>query len=61
MSDNRLLYPVPEARERLGGISHTTFYQLVGLGQLRLTKIGRRSFVSRAELERFVNSKQGSD
>ena len=54
MPENRLLYPVPEARELLGDISHTKFYDLVRLGKIRLTKIGRRSFVTHAELERFV-------
>ena len=51
---NRLLYPLPEAREKLGGISHSNFYNLVADGAIRLTKIGRRSFVSADELEAFV-------
>ncbi len=56
MSEKRLLHPIPEARELLGGISHTKFYDLVRLGKIRLTKIGRRSFVTHAELERFVGT-----
>ncbi len=47
---DRLLYPIPEAREKLGGISHSGFYKLVAEGAIRLTKIGRRSFVSDDEL-----------
>ncbi len=45
-----LLFSVPEARKQLGGISHSGFYVLVKRGLIRLTKIGRRSFVSRDEL-----------
>jgi hypothetical protein len=39
----RCLYPVDEAREQLGGISHTKFYDLVDRGEIALTKLGRRS------------------
>jgi hypothetical protein len=42
------LIPVKEARERLGGISPTTFYKLVSDGELRTVKIGSRTFVSAA-------------
>ena len=52
---NRALYPVPEARRLLGGISHTGFYKLVKQEQLKLSKIGRRSFVSSAEINRFLD------
>ncbi len=48
--DAPLLFSVPEARKQLGGISHSGFYVLVKRGLIRLTKIGRRSFVSRDEL-----------
>jgi hypothetical protein len=45
---------VAEARERLGGISRGLFYNLVKAGSISITKLGRRSFVSRAELSRFA-------
>ena len=48
----RLLYPIPEARQLLGNIGHSMFYQRVKAGDIRLTKIGRRSFVSESELKR---------
>lgn len=48
----RDLYPVPEARERLGGISNGLFYSLVKAGTISITKLGRRSFVTAAELRR---------
>ncbi len=49
-----LLFSVPEARQKLGGISHSGFYVLVKRGLIRLTKIGRRSFVTHPELLRVV-------
>ncbi len=51
-SKQRLLYPVKEARELLGGIGNSLFYELVKAGQIKLTKIGKRSFVSDPELKR---------
>jgi len=48
----RALYPIPEARERLGGIGHTAFYKLVKNGDIKVTKLGGRSFVSDAEIQR---------
>ena len=56
MAQRRVLHPLPEAREILGGIGHTHLYQLVKNGQLRLTKVGRRSFVAADEIQRFVGS-----
>ena len=53
-STKRLLYPVPEARERLGGISHTHFYELVRQGKIKLAKLGDRAFVADRELERVA-------
>ena len=49
-----LLFSVPEARKQLGGISHSGFYVLVRRGLIRLTKIGRRTFVTHPELLRVV-------
>lgn len=57
----RILHPVPEAQELLGGISRGRFYQLVADGYLVLTKIGRRSFVTDENLNncvRALSSKQ---
>lgn len=51
-SKRRLLYPIKESRELLGGIGNSLFYELVKTGQIKLTKIGKRSFVSHAELKR---------
>jgi len=51
---DRLLYPIEEARQILGGICRTTIYAMVKDGQLHLTKIGKRSFVSDAEMKRIA-------
>jgi excisionase family DNA binding protein len=54
----RHLMPVAEARQQLGGISHSTFYALVKHGELSVVKIGRRSFVYAEELEDFLRRKR---
>ncbi len=50
----RLLYPLSEVRQRLGGISRTTLYSLLGSGDLVPVKIGSRSFIPAATLDAFV-------
>ena len=57
-SISRALYPIKEAREQLGGISHTTFYALVGKDQIHLVKLGRRSFVAADEIRRICSGGQ---
>lgn len=54
----RDLYPIPEVRQRLGGISHTSFYEIVKRCEIKIVKIGRRSFVTAAEIGRYVASLQ---
>ena len=53
----RLLHPVDEARELLGGIGRTHFYSLVKSGRLNVVKIGKRTFVSDTELRRIAEGK----
>ena len=48
------LIPVKEARQRLGGISPTTFYKLVNDGELRTVKIGSRTFVPASVIDDFI-------
>ncbi|VEG40279.1 Uncharacterised protein [Mycolicibacterium flavescens] len=50
-----LLVPVPEARAILGGIGHTTIYELFKSHQLTRVNIGRRAFVTAQSLEDYVN------
>ncbi len=54
--DPRLLYTIPEARKMLGGISHSLIYKLIKDGMLKITKIGRRTFISKFELLRFLKT-----
>jgi excisionase family DNA binding protein len=53
---NRDLHPVDEFCALVGNISRTTFYELVKAGRLRTVKLGSRTYVSRAERERFLSS-----
>jgi hypothetical protein len=55
----RRLMPVADARQALGGISRATFDKLVQGGELRLVKIGRRSFVLMSTIDEFIERHQG--
>lgn len=48
------LYSIPEAAEKLGGISTWTITAWLSQGRLRRTKVGRRTMISEPELERFL-------
>lgn len=54
----RLLIPLPESRQRLGGIGHSTIYALIGQGELVKVNIGRRSFITAESLAAYVNRLQ---
>jgi hypothetical protein len=51
----RLLYPLPEARKILGGIGHSTLYELFKADELTKVSIGRRSFVTSESLRAYVD------
>lgn len=51
---HRELYPVKEARQLWGGLAQSSFYQVVHRQQVRLVKLGRRSYVPRAEILRIA-------
>jgi hypothetical protein len=53
--DAPLLVPVPEARAMLGGIGHTTIYELFKSRALVRVNIGRRAFVTRESLDAYVD------
>lgn len=55
----RDLYPIPEAMQRLGGISRSLFYELVARGAISTVRIGRRRFVTADEIERYIASLAG--
>lgn len=55
MISHNQLYSIEEASARLG-ISRAKAWLLIKEGDLRVLKIGRRTLVSEAEIDRFVNS-----
>ena len=52
--DDQLLIPMPDSRRRLGGIGHTTLYELVKRGELTKVNIGRRGFITTKSLTAYV-------
>ena len=50
----QLLYSETHARQILGGLGRSKLYQLMAEGKIAATKIGRRTFFTADELERFV-------
>ena len=51
----RLIYPIPEARQLLGGISHSYFYELVKSGDLEVVKMGKRTFITGEAIRKLVD------
>jgi helix-turn-helix protein len=49
------LVPIPEARQVLGGIGHTTVYELVKRGEIIKVNIGRRGFITSESLEAYMD------
>jgi hypothetical protein len=52
----RRLVSIPDARAQLGGIGHTTIYDLINRGHLVKVNIGRRSFITAESLAAYVDS-----
>lgn len=50
----RLLHPIPEAVEVLGGMSRSTLYEKIAAGEIAVVKVGRRTYIAHGELERYV-------
>jgi hypothetical protein len=63
MSDQaKRLVPIPEAREKwLGGIGHTTLYDLIKRRRLVKVNIGRRSFITVESLMAYLDSLADED
>jgi len=49
------LVSILEAREILGGIGHTTLYELIKRGELLKVNIGRRGFVTSESLAAYLD------
>ena len=52
----RKLYPIREARELLGGIGNSFFYDLVKAGKIHLTELGSRRFLTDIEIDRIAGT-----
>ncbi len=48
------LLPLDAACRALGGISRSTLYELARAGRIELLKLGSRSFVPRASVDRLI-------
>ncbi len=57
----RLLHPIPEAADVLGGMSRSTLYEKIASGEIAAVKVGRRTYIAHDELERYVRVLTGSD
>jgi excisionase family DNA binding protein len=59
----RLLYSIPDSLVQLG-IGRSTLFELIGSGEIRTVKIGRRTLIAHDELVRYVhtlNARGGGD
>jgi excisionase family DNA binding protein len=50
----RLLYSLEQASEVLGGLGRTSIFELIKAGELKVVRIGRRTFISESALTDFV-------
>lgn len=58
---SRLLHPIPEASEVLGGMSRSTLYEKLASGEIKSVKVGRRTYIAHDELERYVRTLTATD
>ncbi len=49
----KLTYSIQEAVEQLP-FSHDTLYRMAGRGEIEIRRIGRKSFITGAELRRLI-------
>jgi hypothetical protein len=54
-TQSKRLVPIPEARQVLGGIGHTTVYELAKRREIVKVNIGRRGFITSESLEAYVD------
>ncbi|SKG74527.1 Helix-turn-helix domain [Mycobacteroides abscessus subsp. bolletii] len=52
---SKRLISIPEARQLLGGIGHTTIYEIVKRGEIVKVNIGRRGFITSESLEAYMD------
>ena len=51
----RRLVSIPEARQLLGNIGHTTLYELVNRGEIVKVNIGRRGLITSESLDAYMD------
>lgn len=49
------LVPIPETRQRLGGIGNTTVYELIKRGEIVKVNIGRRGFITSESIDAYLD------
>jgi excisionase family DNA binding protein len=54
----RLLLSLEQVSEVLGGLGRTSIYELIKTGELKVVRIGRRTFVSQNQLTEFVHTSE---
>lgn len=59
-ADAPLAHSIPGACARLG-LGRTVIYELIQTGELRSFKVGRRTLIPEADLQRFVAKRLGDD
>lgn len=53
------LWSIPDAAERLGGVSERYVWQLIAEGRLRAVKLGRRTFIRDDDLAAYIDAHTG--
>lgn len=56
-----LAYSIKDARQIIGGVSHSFFYSLIKHKKLKVMKLGRRTLVSHAQLEQLIQNLQNNE
>lgn len=55
MQTAKRLVSIPEARHVLGGIGHTTVYELINRREIVKVNIGRRGFITSESLDAYLD------
>lgn len=56
----RLLYPMPEAAQKLGGITERKLWSMVAAGEIDSVKVGRRRMIPDSALTEYVERLQAA-
>ncbi len=53
------LLDIDNSREYLGHVSREFLYKRIRTGEIAVVKLGRRTFIDRAELDRYIDEEAG--